>query len=247
MGALNSTPAIHKTRPITSNDVGTVPAGLAIQVEELGGPGHTRITRFTFGTDFSMAITDATTNGAHGGVKFYDFPVGNILITGYNVDLDITAGSGGITDTAAVVAGIGTATVANTNATLTGTEADVVPQTAATLTGGVGAFAATSASPYTALTDNSGGATADSTMASIATSPSNAAQQVIADNIAKLNNRINALADRMNMRMRLIGSATTAPDLFLNFAIPDAGSTANDTLAVSGTVEIHWVNLGANA
>lgn len=36
----------------------------------------------------------------------------------------------------------------------------------------------------------------------------------------------------------------TAKDAYLNFAVPDAGSTANDTLTVSGTITLVWSNLG---
>lgn len=38
----------------------------------------------------------------------------------------------------------------------------------------------------------------------------------------------------------------TAIDAFLNFAIPDAGSTGNDALLVNGTITIVWSNLGDN-
>lgn len=40
----------------------------------------------------------------------------------------------------------------------------------------------------------------------------------------------------------------TAKDLFLNFAVPDAGQTdaSNDTLAVTGTVTVTWVENGDN-
>lgn len=40
----------------------------------------------------------------------------------------------------------------------------------------------------------------------------------------------------------------TAKDLFLNFAVPDAGQTdaSNDTLSVTGTVTITWVENGDN-
>jgi hypothetical protein len=38
--------------------------------------------------------------------------------------------------------------------------------------------------------------------------------------------------------------ATTAKDVFLNFAIPDAGSTGNDSLVVSGTITLLWAALG---
>lgn len=37
---------------------------------------------------------------------------------------------------------------------------------------------------------------------------------------------------------------TTAVDAYLNFAVPDAGSTADDTLTVSGTITLVWSNLG---
>ena len=37
---------------------------------------------------------------------------------------------------------------------------------------------------------------------------------------------------------------STAKDAYLNFAVPDAGSTGNDTLIVSGTVTLVWANLG---
>jgi hypothetical protein len=36
----------------------------------------------------------------------------------------------------------------------------------------------------------------------------------------------------------------TAKDAFLNFAVPDAGSTEDDTLTVSGTITLVWSNLG---
>ena len=37
---------------------------------------------------------------------------------------------------------------------------------------------------------------------------------------------------------------STAKDAYLNFAVPDAGSTGNDTLIVSGTIVLVWANLG---
>ena len=37
---------------------------------------------------------------------------------------------------------------------------------------------------------------------------------------------------------------STAKDAYLNFAVPDAGSTGNDTLTVSGTITLVWSNLG---
>ena len=39
---------------------------------------------------------------------------------------------------------------------------------------------------------------------------------------------------------------TTAKDLFLNFEIDDADISAGDTLAVTGTVTVTWLQLGDN-
>jgi hypothetical protein len=86
-----------------------------------------------------ITMTDATTAGSHGSLKLYDFPECNLLFLGGTCDLVITAGEGGITDTAAVVGSVGTVTVGTDNATLTTTEADLIPSTASPLTGGVGA------------------------------------------------------------------------------------------------------------
>lgn len=139
-------------------------------------------------------MTDATTAGSHGSVKLYDFPECNMLFLGGSCDLTITAGEGGITDTAAVVASVGTATVGTDNATLTTTEADLIPSTASTLTDGVGAVPGKTVTAGVAVFDGT----------------------------------------------------STAKDAWLNFAVPDAGSTADDTLTVSGTVTLVWSNLGGN-
>lgn len=139
-----------------------------------------------------ITMTDATTAGCHGFVKLYDFPACNLLFLGATCDLSITAGTGGIADTAAVVAAIGTAQVATADATLTTTEADLIPSTAATLTGGVGA----------------------------------------------------AKGKTVTAGVAVFDGTATAKDAYLNFAVPDAGSTGNDTLIVSGTIVLVWSNLG---
>ena len=140
----------------------------------------------------SVAMTDATTAGSHGSVQLFDFPAGNLFFLGATCDLTLTAGVGGIADTAAVVVGVGTATLATDNATLTGTEADLVPSTAATLTAGVGTGKGKSLTAGAVVFDGT----------------------------------------------------STAKDAWLNIAIPDAGSTADDTLTVSGTITLVWANLG---
>jgi hypothetical protein len=46
--------------------------------------------------------------------------------------------------------------------------------------------------------------------------------------------------------LALADGTATAKDAFLNFAVPDAGSSANDTLTVAGTVTVVWTNSGDN-
>lgn len=140
----------------------------------------------------SVTMTDAGAAGSHGSIQLYDFPAGNLFFLGATCDLTLTAGVGGITDTAAVVVGVGTATLAVDNATLTGTEADLVPSTAATLSGGVGTGKGKSLTAGAVVFDGT----------------------------------------------------TTAKDAWLNIAVPDADSTANDTITVSGTITLVWANLG---
>ena len=139
-----------------------------------------------------ITMTDAAAAGCHGSVKLYDFPACNLLFLGATCDLTVTAGSGGISDTAAVVAAIGTAAVSTADATLTTTEADLIPSTAATLTAGAGA----------------------------------------------------AKGKTLTAGVGVFDGTTTAKDAYLNFAVPDAGSTGNDTLIVSGTITLVWSNLG---
>ena len=139
-----------------------------------------------------ITMTDATTAGCHGSIKLYDFPACNLLFLGATCDLTVTAGTGGIADTAAVVAAIGTTAVSTADATLTTTEADLIPSTAATLTAGAGA----------------------------------------------------AKGKTLTAGVVVFDGTSTAKDAYLNFAVPDAGSTGNDTLIVSGTITLVWSNLG---
>lgn len=164
-------------------------AGTNVTVVEQSSPPHKTILTLTAQ---SITMTDATTAGCHGSQKLYDFPAGNIVILGAITDLAITAGAGGITDTASVVGSIGTVAISTDNGTLTSTEANIVPSTAATLTSGVGAMAGESTT------------------------------------------------------LAAFDGTATAVDAYLNLAIPDAGSSADDTLSVTGTVTLFWINLGDN-
>lgn len=175
----------------TSANVGAV-AGTGVSVVE-HGTTYFHTTVFTF-TAVDVATVDATTNGAHGGMKIYDFPSAAVMLLGATSDLTTTAGAGGIADTAAVVCSLGSVTVANTNDTLTSTEADFMPSTSGTLSGGIGACDGQTTTALLAIFD---------------------------------------------------GTAT-ATDLYLNFAMPDAGSSADDTLTVAGTITLTWAHLGDN-
>lgn len=37
---------------------------------------------------------------------------------------------------------------------------------------------------------------------------------------------------------------TTPTDIYVNFAMPDAGTSGNDTLAVTGTITVNWISSG---
>lgn len=69
-----------------------------------------------------------------------------------------------------------------------------------------------------------------------------------ADLIASTTGTLTAGAGVLAKHGSLVATAfdghTTAMDAFLNVAVPDADSSASDTLAVSGTITIVWANLG---
>lgn len=131
---------VRKLNEIVEQVNGSATAGsglvsTAVDVSETGaGAQKTVITL----SGLEVTMTDAGAAGCHGSVKLYDFPACNLLFLGGTCSLTLTAGTGGITDTAAAVLAVGTATVGVDNATLTLTEADLIPSTSATLTAGVG-------------------------------------------------------------------------------------------------------------
>lgn len=175
----------------TSANIGAgAAAGSGVAATERAGIVQKTVIALTAA---SVPVTDSTggSNTGGGGLKIYDFPEGNLFVLGATMSLSVTAGAGGITDTAQMVAALGTA-AAGTDGTLSSTEADIIPSSAATLTGGANA-AVTGKSTATPVFD---------------------------------------------------GTAT-AKDLYLNFAVPDAGmGSGDDTVSVTGTVVVHWVNLG---
>lgn len=69
-----------------------------------------------------------------------------------------------------------------------------------------------------------------------------------ADMIASTTGTLTAGAGTLQKYGSLVAAAfdghATALDAYLNLAVPDAGSSANDTVAVTGTITIVWANLG---
>lgn len=208
------------------------------------GVGAHRQTIVTF-TNALITMTGLTTAGGHnGGTKLFDWPEAVIRLLGISYSLTMTAGSGGISDTAALVWGIGTAAMGVDNATLLTTEADLVPSVAATLVGGVKASTGTSVgAQITSLTDNSGG-TASDTLAAITGSY---VEATIENTVATLAAKINELVTKANTSQatRLDGTSA-AKSAYLNIAVPDAGFTdsTTDTIAITGSIIFTWINEG---
>jgi hypothetical protein len=68
---------------------------------------------------------------------------------------------------------------------------------------------------------------------------------IVPSTSATLTGGVGAFGGQSTASAMLDGTAT-AVDAYLNFAVPDAGSTGNDTMSVTGTVTLVWVNLGDN-
>lgn len=259
---------------VVENDRILVQPGGSIQtrsgVGEKNGTGVTVVERgdgsihqsvFTFAA-VAIALTDATTAGNQGSLKFYDFPAGQIEILGATCDLTTLAGAGGIVDGAALVGSLGTAAAGVDNATLTTTEANIIPSITGTLTAGAGTLKGKSMptlgtlGSITALTDSTAGVAGNTLAALPALTDSPASQDALRDDLdtnvwpvlkawaASLAAKVNAiLALALNAR-RVFDGTATAVDAYLNLAVPDADSSANDTVTVSGTITLTWINHG---
>lgn len=139
MPAINKRPQVLANNPLTAEKI--TPAfhcqaknGSAVSVEEF--VFKPRRIRYTF-DDLVITMTDATTNGNHGGHKFADFNAGVVVCIGAISNLSIVAAVG-IDADAAVIGSVGSVVAANTNETLTSTEADIIPSTTCTLTDSAG-------------------------------------------------------------------------------------------------------------
>lgn len=87
--------------------------------------------------DVVINIVDSGANGGHGYVKLYVHPKAHIIIlSGHLIASSITAGAGGIANSANLDIGIGTTQVTVDNAVLATTEQNIAPKDDVTLTGG---------------------------------------------------------------------------------------------------------------
>lgn len=68
---------------------------------------------------------------------------------------------------------------------------------------------------------------------------------IMASTSATLAAGVGAVNGHSTSTVKLDGT-TTPVDLYLNFAVADAGSTGNDALTVSGTITVTYINLGDN-
>lgn len=108
--------------------------GSAVSVEEYAF--KPRRIRYTF-TNLVITMTDATTNGNHGGHKFADFNAGVLVCIGAISNLSLVAAAG-IDADAALIGSVGSVVAATANEALTSTEADIIPSTVCTLTDSAG-------------------------------------------------------------------------------------------------------------
>lgn len=230
---------VHNLAKVTT-PYASAPAGMEVFES---GEGYLRLTRIKF-TNFALTITGLTTEGGHGSSLLVTMPEALVRLLGAEYNLTMTAGTGGISDTAALVWGVGSAAVGVNNATLLTTEADIIPSVAATLVGGVKASTGYTTGPQiVALTDNSGG-TASDTIAAVTGSYVEATMENQAASFAA---KINELVAKVNASGTVLRDGTgTALPVYLNVAVPDAGMTdsTTDTITINGTILLFWINQG---
>ena len=113
--------------PLTTSGVGTKNGSTVVVVEKGDGVIHKTILTCTA---TPVTITDDAGVAQYGGVKVYDFPLGNICTIGAVVSGILTAGvTGTIIDNWDGDVALGTIT-ATTGSTLTATEADILQSVA---------------------------------------------------------------------------------------------------------------------
>lgn len=193
-------------------------------------------------TNVSITMTDGGANGSIGSLKVYDLPSGLVRILGARTNLTVTAASG-ISATATLKHSMGTAAAA-TNDTLNLTKANIIPSTDTVLVASAGSPKGVSAATaITALTDNSGGSASDTIAAQGAGYVQATQQNTIASLAAKINALIAAATLNGNPVSFIVDGTSSAADVYLNFGVADAGSTANSTLTVNGTITLNWMTM----
>lgn len=129
---VSGTPSIAQSRPFGLNSVGTLAtaSGLSLVSECGDGPVRQVVIKLT---SYSLSMVQGGSS-FNGSATIYTMPAGShsgIYGTFYG---SITAGSGGIPDTAAVLLGLGT--VASAGTTMTTTEVNIGASTSNSLVGG---------------------------------------------------------------------------------------------------------------
>ena len=192
----------------------------------------------------SITMTDDAANGSIGSLKIYDMPAAAIRILGARTNLTVTAAAG-ITATATLKHSLGTAAAATTD-TLNLLKANIIPSTDTVLSGSAGSPKGISAmTAITALTDSTGGTPSDTLPAVTGSYVEADVETWISSLAAKINNIIAYMTLNGNPINLLINGVSSAPDIYLNFGVADAGSTANSTLTVSGTITIDWLTIAS--
>lgn len=209
-------------------------------VDEMGADSH--LTHIVL-SSLPVTMTDGTTNGSIGNQLLYTFPAGMIHIRGARTNLTLSAASG-IGASGTVKHSLGTAAVSGDD-TLDLTEANIIPSTSTTLSSSAGtAKGKGTATAITALTDNTAGA-ANNTLQALADGTTYATDvAAIRNNFADLAAKVNELIARLTLcGNALVGTfdgTSSAITVYLNFGVPDASSSANSTLTVSGDIWLEW-------
>jgi len=219
---------------------GTAASGTLASEQRLGVTYRLRYTL----TSVGIAMTDNGANGGNGSLKLGTFPQGFVRVQAAIPNLTLAGGSG-LTATSAIVAALGTTAASNANATLTTTEADILPSTACTLSSSAGTFNTETAINAITVLDVSAVGTANNTLQDCTASYSETA---VENNFADVGAKINEILAVMNLDVpgKAFDGTTTAKEIYLNFATPDAGITATTTLTVSGTIDLVVTVFGDN-
>lgn len=220
---------------------GTLGTGSTLSVDETSA-GQVHVTKIKF-TNHIISMSDLTTNGSIGSKKIYTFPTAQIKMLGARTNLTGTVGAG-ISATATLKHSVGTAAAA-TNDTLSLTKANIIPSTNTTLSSSAGTIKGVSkVTAVVALTDNSGGTPSDTIAAQSGSYVQATQQNTIASLAAKVNELIALQTLNGTPLAATLDGTASAIDVYLNFGVADAGTTADTTLTLNGSVTLVWAFAG---